>query len=292
MYEKLEECPACNHTKFNNFLICKDFTVSQESFALVKCCKCQLVFTNPRPTPDSIGKYYKSDDYISHTNTASNAINLAYKIVRKITLRQKYKLIEKYISRGDILDFGCGTGHFLNIFKNKGWEIAGVEPDAKARKQAAVLTKENIYSRIDEIDTNSRFEIITAWHVIEHVHELRKTLKLIYHRLVPGGYAFIALPNHNSMDAMKYKEHWAAYDVPRHLYHFSQHSFQRFAKALKFQLVDKQPMIFDSFYVSILSSRSKDESNILQAIKNGYMSNKQAEENTGEYSSIIYILTK
>ncbi|MFY0600953.1 MAG: class I SAM-dependent methyltransferase [Cyclobacteriaceae bacterium] len=293
MYEKLEECPSCKHTKFNNFLICKDHTVSNESFALVKCCKCQLVFTNPRPTPAEIGKYYKSQDYISHSNSSTNLINLVYKGVRNITLRHKKKIISKHIKTGDILDFGCGTGHFLNYMKKRGWAVKGVEPDENARAVAENYLQSQLSSNIDEIKKKEKFDIITAWHVLEHVHNLRDTLKSLRNRLKEEGYMFIALPNHNSFDAKYYKENWAAYDVPRHLYHFSQDSFLRLAKSVKLQLVDTIPMKFDSYYVSMLSEKYQTGSNdYITAISRGNKSNSSAKTKNNEYSSLIYVLSK
>lgn len=292
MYEKLEECPGCKHTKFNNFLICKDYTVSKESFALVKCSKCQLVFTNPRPTTKSITKYYESEDYISHTNNSTDIINFIYKGVRSFTLQQKYNHITKYVTSGKVLDFGCGTGHFLRKMKNKGWDIDGLEPDQRSRNIASEKLNTQIKSNLEEFEKTNKYSVITAWHVLEHVHELKKTLKFLYSKLDNNGYLFIALPNHNSLDSMLYKEYWAAYDVPRHLYHFSQQSFQRIAKSTKLQLIDTIPMVFDSYYVSLLSEKNQGYSNFLKAVKAGFDSNKQARLKTGEYSSIIYVLTK
>lgn len=292
MYEKLEECPSCKHPKFNNFMICKDYTVSEESFALVKCSKCQLVFTNPRPTLGKIGSYYKSANYISHTNAVTNITNLLYKLVRIFTLGQKRGHIEKYKKNGHILDYGCGTGHFLKIMNPNKWKIAGLEPDPATSAKAASLLNQTIHHSLSEINKEEEFDVITAWHVLEHVHDLRDTLRTLRKKLKSNGFMFIALPNHNSYDAMIYKEFWAAYDVPRHLYHFHLDSFQRLAKSQKLNLVDTIPMKFDSYYVSLLSERNiTGKSNFIKAIQNGYKSNQLAKKK-GEYSSIIYVLSK
>jgi 2-polyprenyl-3-methyl-5-hydroxy-6-metoxy-1,4-benzoquinol methylase len=294
MYEKLEECPSCKHTQFNNFNICKDFTVTHESFALVKCSKCQLVFTNPRPTPEVIGKYYKSDSYISHANKTRSITDVAYKLVRSYTLQEKRKHITKHIDTGQILDYGCGTGHFLHNMKSHGWKVQGLEPDIATSQVAADKIKQPVHNSIDTIaESKPLFDIITAWHVIEHVHDLKPTLKALKKMLSESGLMFIALPNHNSYDASYYREHWAAYDVPRHLYHFSQDSFMRLIKNLKLHLIETLPMPFDSYYVSLLSEKyMTGKPNYLNAIRTANKSNKLAKTQSGEYSSLIYVLSK
>lgn len=290
MYEKLEECPICKHSHFINHLICDDHSVSGESFALVKCNKCDLVFTNPRPDQDSLPKYYQSDEYISHTDKANSLINIAYKIVRKYTLSRKVKLIDKTNGQtGCLLDFGCGTGDFIKeAIKNK-WHAYGYEPDPKARNIAANKNKGQILDTIEKTDLS--FDIITAWHVIEHVSDLKKTIKRLKKLLKPTGHLIIALPNHHSYDAKFYGSFWAGYDVPRHLYHFDQNSIKSFARRFKLKLVKTLPMKFDSYYVSMLSEKYKGKPNILRAIKTGYNSNQQAKK-TNDYSSLIYIFKK
>lgn len=289
MYEKLEECPSCKHTKFSNHSICKDHTVSGESFALIKCDKCGLIFTNPRPDQQNIGKYYADESYISHTNKANTPLNLAYKFVRTITLNQKLTLIKKYTKAQSLLDFGCGSGVFLDFMKTKHYQIEGLETHTDTALNAEQLTKATIYQHLSNIQKD-KYDIITAWHVIEHVHELKLTLNTLRKALKKDGYLFIAVPNHLSHDATHYKENWAAYDVPKHLYHFDKASFKTLAKNCKLQVINIHPMKFDSFYVSMLSEKNKTgTSNILSALRIGQQSNKIAEQN-GEYSSLIYVL--
>ncbi len=291
MYEKLEECPSCKHPQFNNFKICKDHSVSGESFALVKCSKCQLVFTNPRPVIEEIHKYYNSSTYISHTNKGNTLVNILYKIARVYTLRRKLKAIRKFTPRKRILDYGCGTGHFLQYLTSKGWETYGFEPDEGARASATSqnLTVFDNRARIKELE---KFDVITLWHVLEHVHDVRDTMKFLRKRLESNGFLFIAVPNINSFDAIHYHENWAAYDVPRHLYHFSQDSFSRLAKKCKFNIVDILPMKLDAFYVSMLSEKYKGNQNaLLDGLRLGRRSNKNASLSK-EYSSLIYVLSK
>lgn len=292
MYEKLEVCPSCKHPKFNNFKICKDYLTTGESFALVKCAKCQLVYTNPRPTVEAIGKYYKSEEYISHTNNANTLINRLYKIAQIYSFSYKRRIISKYTQPKSILDFGCGTGNFLTYLKSKGLNTYGYEPNQEARNEAERQLKKRIFHTLDEVRENSKYDIITAWHVIEHVHELRHTLKQLRKSLNDGGYLIIALPNQNSADSMFYNTDWAAFDVPRHLYHFNQEAFARLTKAVRLNLVDVHPLKLDAYYVSILSEKNRHNKRyIIEGLKQGYLSNQQAKK-TGEYSSLIYILTK
>lgn len=291
MYEKLEECPSCKHTKFTNFLICKDHSVSQESFALMRCEKCDLVFTNPRPDSKNIGKYYDSKDYISHTNTANNPINLAYKAVRWFTLKQKLNLIRQYTSERRILDFGCGSGVFVNHLRQNGYQAHGYEPHPTAHA-IAKNTSKTIFSQLNQIKKQEKYAIVTAWHVLEHVQELRPTLKLLRKRLTDDGYLFIAVPNITAYDALYYQQDWAAYDVPRHLYHFNRTSFARLAKKCKLKILDIHPMKFDAYYVSLLSERYQTgNSRITKAFQIAAKSNQLA-RTSKDYSSLIYVLSK
>lgn len=290
MYERLENCPSCNQSKFENALICKDHSVSGESFALVKCNHCQLLFTNPRPVSDQLDKYYESDTYISHTDKANTLINLIYKTVRSYTLRQKRKLLLKYNQPGTILDYGCGTGNFLKQCQQNGFNASGIEPNETARNIAADKTKLPIYTSLEQIKS-VHFETITAWHVIEHVSDLTDTISQLKNLLSNTGHLFIAVPNPNSKDSQHYKENWAAYDVPRHLYHFTKSSLHSLANSLGLKIIDIHPMKFDSYYVSLLSEKyGHNEGSFSKALANGYRSNRSASK-TGEYSSLIYVLT-
>ncbi len=285
MYQKLEECPSCKHTLFTNHLICTDYSISQESFALVRCNRCGLVFTNPRPDKNNILDYYQSDKYISHANKSNSIINLCYKVARSFTLRSKKQLINKYKKGTRLLDFGCGTGHFVDYMQKSSWETVGYDPHVKQ----LVNPKIRFLDSVQKISSEDKFHVITAWHVIEHVHDLKDTLILLRKKLKKGGYLFVAVPNLNSYDANHYKKYWAAYDVPRHLYHFTQSSFKSLATSCKLSVVKIHPMKLDAFYVSLLSEKYQGSNNILSAIKNGIKSNRLAKSN-GEYSSLIYVL--
>jgi 2-polyprenyl-3-methyl-5-hydroxy-6-metoxy-1,4-benzoquinol methylase len=290
MFDKRDDCPVCAHITFQNYLICQDHTVTGESFALVQCKHCTHVFTNPRPDALNTDKYYNSTQYISHTNKALNPIQWMYKIVRSRTLKSKEQLLRKLNPNAStLLDFGCGTGHFLEYCQSKKWTVQGVEPNQIARSKAQSSVK-SVAASLEE--ASSTYDIITAWHVLEHIPEPVETLKQLAGKLTSTGKIVLGLPNHKSFDARNYGSYWAGYDVPRHLSHFNQQSLTELAKRLKLKVDGVLPMKYDAYYVSMLSEQYIG--NKLSPIKGyliGKQSNKSAKQ-TGEYSSLIYILSK
>jgi 2-polyprenyl-3-methyl-5-hydroxy-6-metoxy-1,4-benzoquinol methylase len=292
--EQLNNCPVCQSQTFEEYLTIQDYTVSQEQFKIVTCQKCGFRFTNPRPNGEAIGEYYKAESYISHTNTSKGLISKIYQEVRKFTLKGKLNLINRLSpNRGKLLDVGCGTGMFLNVAKENGWKVNGIEPDAGARAIAEETNQIKIKQEVLSSFENEAFEVITLWHVLEHVHELNATIDWLKDRLSKDGSLIIAVPNHESKDAEIYKEQWAAYDVPRHLYHFSQKSIEQLFANHGFELKETLPMKFDSFYVSMLSTKYQTgKINYLKAIIDGLKSNLSAEKNNQNYSSLIYVFKK
>jgi 2-polyprenyl-3-methyl-5-hydroxy-6-metoxy-1,4-benzoquinol methylase len=291
MLETLDTCPVCDHDKFREFLKVKDYTVSAEEFNIVECVHCNFRFTNPRPKQQYIGKYYASDKYISHTNSSQSIMDKAYKTVRYITLRDKLKLVASYKRKGKLLDIGCGTGNFLEVCADKGWNIEGVEPGELARAQAKSLNPTaKIEAELEAIV--GKFDIITMWHVLEHVHALNPYLKKIYDLLEQDGKLIIAVPNNESFDAHHYGESWAAYDVPRHLYHFTNDTIKKALKKNGMHLVARKGMPFDAFYVSLLSEQYKyNKKSLLKSIRVGLESNQFGKKDNN-YSSMIYIFEK
>ncbi|WP_242921654.1 class I SAM-dependent methyltransferase [Pontibacter liquoris] len=292
-YERLEHCPVCGKNEFKNFLVVTDNSVSKESFVLVECENCSFKFTNPRPDAASIGAYYESEDYISHSNTKSGIINRAYHVVRSITTKQKVELINRHAAgKGSVLDYGCGTGVFLAACKKDGWEVRGIEPNERARQVATAETGENIAASLEDL-SGEKFDVITLWHVLEHVHTLNETVDALIASLQDNGTLIIAVPNADSHDAKEYRENWAAYDVPRHLYHFTQPTMKRFLKKHRMVLEEVLPMKFDAYYVSMLSEKHKDgKTKMLASVLNGYKSNSHAEKNGNDYSSLIFVAKK
>ena len=163
MYERLDNCPVCFSENFSNFIICDDHLVSKESFAIVRCESCSLLFTTPRPLLDNILDYYQSEEYISHSNKAGNLINFLYKIARTFTLKGKLNLLNSLHPRGKILDFGAGTGEFLAKCKSDKWEVSGVEPDEGARQQANGLTDGAIVENLDKLENVQNCYYINKW---------------------------------------------------------------------------------------------------------------------------------
>jgi 2-polyprenyl-3-methyl-5-hydroxy-6-metoxy-1,4-benzoquinol methylase len=290
------ECPVCDSKNINPLLTIKDFSVSKEEFVIWQCTNCNLRFTQDVPDENNIGVYYKSPDYISHTNTDKGFINKTYQKVRNYTLEAKAKLIsdETHLKTGKLLDIGTGTGAFLNVMKNNGWNVKGTEPDEDARRSAKTLYGLDIEepSEIDNIQDAS-FDAITLWHVLEHVHHLHDYLEHLKRILKPQGKLFIAVPNYQSRDSGIYRSYWAAYDVPRHLYHFAPKSIEVLMKKHGLKIETKKPMWFDSFYISMLSSKYKNgKTSYITAFINGVRSNVAALLNKERCSSIIYIISK
>ncbi len=293
MFETLAECPVCSGTSLSNYLICQDHSVSQEKFAIARCNSCSFLFTNPRPTSERLPGYYQSQDYISHQNKATNPVNLLYKFVRYFTLRSKVRLPARYQPVGELLDVGCGTGHFLKEAQRSGWSVTGVEPDPRARQLAETNIQNKVHPHPDDIK-GEKYNIITLWHVLEHVSDLNAYLISLRNLLAKKGTIIVAVPNHNSLDATHYKEHWAAYDVPRHLYHFDQSTMQKLLAKHKFKIVDTLPMKLDAFYVSLLSEKylGNGVKGYINSIINGLKSNSYAKKNNSEYSSLIFVIQR
>lgn len=293
MLEKIQNCPICNSSHFEKYITCKDHMISGETFEISKCTNCSFIYTNPRPDTENIGKYYDSDQYVSHSNKSNNITNTIYKIARRFTLSQKLKIINNITDDKTILDYGCGTGYFLNKCKTNSWNINGYEPNESARQQAILNTSSNIISNIREIEKLKDISLITLWHVLEHIPDLDHTFSTLKSTLSKKGKFLIAVPNYESYDAKHYKEYWAAYDVPRHLYHFSMNTMEQFLRNHGLKIYKKIPMKLDSFYVSMLSEKYKyGKTNYIKSFINGYISNVYASKNNNSYSSIIYIAEK
>lgn len=289
-------CPVCASAAITTVLSAKDHTVSWETFSIAECRDCTLRFTQDVPDAASISPYYKSENYISHTNTSKGLINRLYQSVRKRTLKQKRKLVQKAlgIQQGALLDVGSGTGAFVQYMQQNGWQVTGLEPDGDARKVATEVNKVTLQdiSLFYELPPFS-FDAITLWHVMEHVHDLQTYVQQLKNLLKINGRLFIAVPNYTSADAAVYKENWAAYDVPRHLYHFSPKSMQVLMERNGLKLLDHQPMWYDSFYISLLSSQYKNgKASLVGAFMNGLRSNYKAMGDVKKCSSVIYVVGK
>jgi 2-polyprenyl-3-methyl-5-hydroxy-6-metoxy-1,4-benzoquinol methylase len=290
------QCPSCYSHHITKKLTATDHTVSHESFEIWHCDDCSIRFTRDVPDQQAIGRYYQSQDYISHTDTNKGIVNRLYRLVRHITLRGKRNLIGSYtgVSKGNLLDVGAGTGAFASTMQQWGWKVTALEPDEAARNKAAELWSLELDdpSKLFDLEAG-RFDAITLWHVLEHVHTLHEYLEQLTKLLKPGGRLFIAVPNYTCYDAQMYKEFWAAYDVPRHLYHFSPAAMSLLLQKHGLHIKAIKPMWFDSFYVSLLSEKYKSgHSNLIKGFWNGAVSNMKALSDKKKASSLIYIISK
>ena len=272
-------------------LVCKDHTVSGEFFELRKAKDLDLLATFPQPDLERLPDYYKSESYISHTDSKKGFFDKIYQQVKNLMLSRKLNWIaQEKTGPIKVLDVGAGTGDFLLAAKKRGWEVYGSEPNYGARTLAS---KKGV-----ELEEETRgfssgsFDVITLWHVLEHVPNLEEQIEELYRLLKPDGLLVIAVPNFKSDDAQKYKEHWAAYDVPRHLYHFSPSAIGKIFNSSGFFLTSQKGLFFDSFYVSLLSEKyASGVSNMLKAVWKGAISNFKA-KSSGNYSSVAYFFRK
>ncbi len=273
--------------------IIKDYSVSKEQFRLDYDGEMDLHKTN-FTNWDTLESYYQSENYISHTDGNRNWFEKIYQFVKNFTIKQKWIFIKKHFKKENelhVLDIGCGTGDFLKYgIQNNKVNGVGIEPNEKAR-EISKTKKIEVYNTIGEIK-NKKFDVISLWHVLEHVKDIDDYFTFFKDHLKDDGLLIIAVPNFNSYDATFYKEHWAAWDVPRHLWHFSKKAISIIAKKHDFKLIHIKPMYFDSFYVSMLSEEYKTgRKNILKAFFIGFLSNLKAKR-TKEYSSHIYFFKK
>jgi len=285
-------CPICGANSFKDVYKAPYFRGDSELFQIQECQACQLWITNPRPADEDLSKYYETEDYISHTDTKKSLFDWVYHWVRSIAVKSKVELIDKYSDGKSLLDYGAGTGYFLNEAKKRSWLVSGVEPSDQARQVALdkndirLLTPEEF--KVDK----EQYSCITLWHVLEHLPNLKEHFQSFYESLEPNGILVIAVPNHESYDAKFYKESWAALDVPLHLYHFSKKNIKDLADQFAMDLVKVKNMPFDSFYVSLLSEKIKNKKgNPIRAIWKGLVSNFKGGRKKNA-SSLIYILRK
>lgn len=287
----ITECPVCKSHSIKPFIQCTDFTVSHETFAVNRCEVCGLGITSPRPDDENLGAYYKSEEYISHSGKTSGGIGLIYNTARTFALRWKTRIVDPKKSNVIALDFGCGTGEFLQTLKTRGWKVEGVEPSENARTKAETLVRQKINASLKLI-SDHRFDIITAWHVIEHVPNLPQTIQRLKGLLKKDGTIFIAVPNYESADAKQYQEFWAGYDVPRHLWHFSKKSMMQLLATYGLDVVKILPMKLDAYYVSMLSEKYKRNANPIANLVRGSVSGLKsnlAGKKEKNHSSLIYI---
>ena len=291
-----KNCPLCNGSDIGKRFACKDFFATGEVFDVYECHGCGFVFTQNIPDEKEIGRYYESQSYISHSNTKKGLFNKVYHLVRAIMLQRKVNLMENLtlLKNGKILDYGAGTGYFARAMKKRGWDVTAIEKSPKARE----LSKREFGFEMHAEDylekiADKEFDIVTLWHVMEHIQDLDGFWDELYRIIDDTGIAVIALPNCKSHDAKRYRENWAAYDVPRHLWHFTPMTVMRWGEKHGFILERRITMPFDGFYISMLSERYKGSS--LAGIKGlwtGFMGWLATGTRREASSSIIYVFRK
>ncbi|MBO4574396.1 MAG: class I SAM-dependent methyltransferase [Bacteroidales bacterium] len=293
------QCLFCKSDNTKLYLKLKDYFLSQEDFEIFECENCKLLFTTPRPDKSVIGNYYKSDDYLSHNEHKKGIVPWIYNQVKKVNIRRKFSITaqNRTSKNGDrtkphILDFGCGVGDFLHYAQKNGCEIAGCDLSEDARKYASeklgktIVSPEEIFSLPD-----STFDVITMWHVLEHIDDLRFQTEQLYRLLKENGRLVVAVPNYMSYDAQHYKDKWAAYDVPRHLNHFHKESLQNIFAGY-FELDNIYPLKWDAYYISMMSEKYIGKGNsFVKGLITGWKSNRRAKK-SGDYSSLVYVFSK
>ena len=287
------KCPWCQSEKAHTHLSLKDYFLTQEPFEIMVCEDCGLLYTTPKPSDEKIGDYYKSESYYSHQENKKGFIPRVYEAVKSVNLKHKIAIATQGKEPGRLLDIGCGVGDFLHFAEQNGWQCTGAEPSedaasiAKKRIKAEIMLPKDLEKLPDE-----SFDVITMWHVLEHVSDLLWQVNQLNRLLKKGGRLVIALPNFMSYDAQYYKDKWAAYDVPRHLNHFSQDSI---AKIFNINgLVNKptQKLVWDAFYISFMSEKYRQKRlPLLRGIYRGMISNLKARK-SGEWSSLVYVFEK
>lgn len=289
-YSRIDTCPICESKAFHTKMEVKDYSISKEKFNLDVCSSCSFVLTNPRPKNEVLSDYYKSEEYISHSGTRKGIINKLYHYVQKYNLKRKYKSFYKTVPRGTWMDYGAGNGAFLKHLKEQNISSVGYEPDEAARRigtNNGLTVLDSSKYKPDE----AKYAAITMWHVLEHIPELNEIILTHYSNLKEDGILVIAVPNHLSYDACYYKNLWAAYDVPRHLWHFSENDVLTLASKHGFEHLTTSPMLFDSYYVSMLSEKYK-KGNMIRGVIIGAMSNFYARVSGYPFSSQIYVFRK
>lgn len=289
-------CPDCRGEHFAAFYACRDHAVSGELFNLARCRRCQMVITQQPPPVEAIGKYYQSENYVSHSDTQKGLFFRLYHAVRRLMLHSKKKLVERYTGKsgGNLLDWGCGTGYFLDTMQRAGWKVQGIEADAGAREFARKKFRLPVIAPHQTAHLpDKHYDCISFWHVLEHLHDLTETFAQVQRLLAPQGILVVALPNQQSYDAWYYGRYWAAWDVPRHLWHFAPHNIERLAGAHGFKLLHKQTMPFDPFYVALLSEKYRgNRFGFVKGILQGVVSLVKGWLNVNRSSSVIYVFSR
>lgn len=289
----MNTCPWCCTPSEKPYLKVEDYFLTHEQFDLIECEHCHLLFTVPRPAPDQIGAYYQSEEYYSHQENTKGFIPKVYEMVKSVNIKNKLHIALKQSKDASVLDIGCGVGDFLWHAQKRGCKVTGIEPsdDAKAIAEKRLGFRPLDPSQSQELPSAS-FDVITMWHVLEHVDDLKSQISELSRLLKPGGRLVLALPNFKSYDAVYYKDKWAAWDVPRHLNHFCKDSIKAIFSETDLEITEIQRLKWDSYYISFLSEKYLNHSiPLIRGVLRGFRSNVKA-SCSGEYSSLVYCFEK
>ena len=290
---KTHKCPWCDSERTQIHLWLKDEFLTKEDFQIYECLRCGLLFTEPKPSKDKIGEYYKSEEYYSHQENKKGFIPKLYERVKAVNLKNKFRIATSGKKEGNLLDIGCGVGDFIQFSEQRGWQCTGVEPSEEAKAIAKKRIKAEILSSQElEQLPNESFDIITMWHVLEHVEDIKWQVAQLERLIKKDGRVVVAVPNFKSYDATFYKEKWAAYDVPRHLYHFNKETIIKIFKTNRLNIKETNKLKWDAFYVSYMSEQYKHHAfPLIKGAYRGWLSNWKARKSE-EWSSKIYVFEK
>lgn len=288
-------CPLCHSGTGKDYLRVKDFLLSGEEFTLLKCSNCGFIYTTAVPAPEEIGRYYKSEEYVSHSNSRKGLMNRLYHLGRSFMLGMKFRMVRNSTHGDRLLDIGCGTGYFPAFMANRGYSVTGVEVDPDARKFAREQFGLQVHTPVEFLDSRiqGRFDIITLWHVLEHLDDFDLYIDRMLEYLMPEGTLVIALPNCSSLDARHYKEFWAGYDVPRHLWHFTPSTFKVLAEKHHLKVLKMRRLPLDPFYNAMLSEKyRKSRFYMIKGTIIGKLAYIESLFNIKRSSSVVYFFER
>ena len=289
-------CPVCLSYEINHKLDCFDYFKTNDMFPIWTCSTCGVSFTQDRPDENNLEYYYESDNYISHGNSSGGIINSIYRVVRNFALNNKREVVKQAsgCAVGSLLDIGSGTGHFAAKMRDAGWSVKSIEINNEARLFSISHFGIEALSPLEISHlSDSEFDCITLWHTLEHFSDLNNYITEIRRLLKPEGVCIVAVPNIDSYDAKYYKEYWAAYDVPRHLWHFKPDALSHLFESRGFRLLNIKLMPIDVFYISILSEKyKKNPIAFFTGIFKGLIFATKSLFNKNGCSSLIYVFSK
>jgi 2-polyprenyl-3-methyl-5-hydroxy-6-metoxy-1,4-benzoquinol methylase len=235
-------CPLCTATETGLFCVVPQKRAGgpDHSWSIVRCRECGGGWTAPLPDQRQLASFYPPA-YLGDTESRLEQF-FSGRLQRTRSWRnelEKVKLVERFIGGGTILDVGCADGTFLWALNARNWTRHGVEHIKEvvrlvsARMPGLHLTAGDIFaSSLHE----GQFDVISLWHVFEHLVEPGRVLDRLFGLLKPGGWLFIAAPNIDSLQAHLFRQYWFAFDVPRHVFHFSPSSLRRLLARSGFQV--------------------------------------------------------